>query len=105
MAALKTIQLSNAQIYIAVLWPSFLIAIIATGAFFSAFNPYDLTPFGITLSLTLVGVYTIGFFLFWMLATIASAASLYFIISNGLKLSQLDSQEQTIADNELPTDE
>ena len=31
---------------IAVLWPSFLVAIVATGLFFSAFDPVDLFPFG-----------------------------------------------------------
>jgi hypothetical protein len=109
MSDLKTIQWSNIQILIAILWPSFLMAIVTTGIFFSAFHPYDLIPFGITLSLTLVGIYTIGFFIFWGLAIIASAASLYFAITNGLKTRQISSQGQSIldkeSDNELPTDE
>ncbi|MFT5506561.1 MAG: hypothetical protein ACI845_003003 [Gammaproteobacteria bacterium] len=105
MDDLKTIQLSKAKILIAIIWPSFLKAILATGLFFAAFHPYDLIPFGVTLSLTLVGVYTIGFFLFWCLAIIASAASMYFAISNGSKISQISPRDQILSNNELPNDE
>ena len=38
-------KIPGIQKCIAVLWPSFLVAVVATGAFFSAFDPRDLYPF------------------------------------------------------------
>ncbi len=67
---------------IAVLWPSFLLAIAASGLFFSAFPPAELRPFGEELMISDLGIYTIGFFLFWMLTTAAGVGTLYFTISN-----------------------
>ena len=67
---------------IAVLWPSFLIAIVATGLFFSAFDPEFLFPFGSQFGISRLGIYTIGFFSFWILLILSAIATLYFAISN-----------------------
>ena len=67
---------------ISVLWPSFITAIIASGVFFSAFNPRDLIPFNIDIDVSPLAVYSIGFFLFWLLALVSSFGTLYFTISN-----------------------
>ena len=67
---------------IAVLWPSFLVAGAATGLFFSAFDPADLFPFGEDTGLSRLGVYTIGFFTFWLITAISGIGTLYFAITN-----------------------
>jgi hypothetical protein len=73
---------------IAVLWPSFLVAIAASGVFFSAFNPNDLVPFNLDIDISPLAAYSIGFFIFWMLAIVSSLGTLYFTISNCRFLSK-----------------
>jgi len=67
---------------IVVLWPSFLVAAVCTGLFFSAFDPEDLFPFGVDSDISRLGAYTIGFFVFWAIAAIAGIGTLYFTITN-----------------------
>ncbi|MCA3160692.1 MAG: hypothetical protein ING36_08130 [Burkholderiales bacterium] len=55
-----------------VLWPSFLMATVASGLFFSLFNPEDVYVFGFELTHSPMGVYTIGFLLFWALCAASS---------------------------------
>ncbi|HHZ88837.1 MAG TPA: hypothetical protein EYN73_02495 [Chromatiaceae bacterium] len=69
---------------IAVLWPSFVTAAIATGVFFSAFNPKELFPFDMDVELSEIGYYSIGFFLFWLLTAVSGFGTLYYAISNCL---------------------
>ena len=61
-------NIPRAQQVISVLWPSFLVAIVASGVFFSAFNPVDLIPFNLDIDISPLAAYSIGFFLFWILA-------------------------------------
>ncbi len=75
-------NIPRAQQVISVLWPSFLVAIVASGVFFSAFNPVDLIPFNLDIDVSPLAAYSIGFFLFWILAIISSYGTLYFTISN-----------------------
>ncbi|MCP4493593.1 MAG: hypothetical protein GY820_40765 [Gammaproteobacteria bacterium] len=65
-----------------ILWPSFMTAIIATGLFFSAFDPSELYPFNIDTEINILGAYTIGFFGFWVLSAVSSMTTLYFAITN-----------------------
>jgi len=67
---------------ISVLWPSFAVAIVATGLFFSAFHPRDLVPFDLDIEVSPIAAYSIGFFLFWVLGILSSYGTLYFTISN-----------------------
>ena len=67
-----TMEQSRAEIpviqrVIAVLWPSFITSGIATGLFFTAFDPFDLMMISGQAELSRMGVYSIGFFLFWLL--------------------------------------
>ena len=78
---------------IAVLWPSFLTAVIATGLFFSAFDPAELLPFNADLEISHMGIYTIGFFLFWLLTAVSGIGTLYFAITNCMRRDP-DSREQ-----------
>ena len=81
-------NIPRAQQIISVLWPSFLVAIVASGVFFSAFNPLDLIPFNLNIDISPLAAYSIGFFLFWILAIISSTGTLYFTISNCRVLSK-----------------
>lgn len=78
-------KVPGSQKCIAVLWPSFLTAIVATGLFFSAFHPDDLLPFNADPDISPLGIYTIGFFLFWLLTAISGVGTLYFAITNCLQ--------------------
>jgi hypothetical protein len=83
-------KIPRIQQVISVLWPSFLTAIVATGIFFSAFNPRDLIPFNLDIDISPLAAYSIGFFLFWILAAISSYGTLYFTISNSRFLNKQD---------------
>ena len=78
-------QVSKTQKCIAVLWPSFMVAIVATGLFFSAFDPDDLFPFGEETGISRLGVYSIGFLLFWLVSAISGIGTLYFAITNCMR--------------------
>lgn len=61
----------------AVLWPSFLAAIVATGVFFSQIDPDELRIISFPeLQISRMAGYTIGFFMFWGLAAFSSALTL-----------------------------
>ena len=91
MDSLSTDNIPLSQQAIAVLWPSFITAIIASGIFFSAFDPRDLIPYNLDIDISPLGAYTIGFLLFWLLAVLSSVGTLYFTVSNS---RVLDKQEQ-----------
>jgi hypothetical protein len=78
-------QVPRTQKCIAVLWPSFMVAIVATGLFFSAFDPEDLFPFGEQTEISRLGVYSIGFLLFWLVSAISGIGTLYFAITNCMR--------------------
>ncbi len=59
-----------------ILWPSFLVAAATSSVVFAMLDPLDMTFFGyvqISPQLTYAG----GFFLFWLMATLSSALSLF----------------------------
>lgn len=78
-------QVPKTQKCIAVLWPSFMVAVVATGLFFSAFEPDDLFPFGEETGVSDLGVYSIGFLLFWLVSAISGIGTLYFAITNCMR--------------------
>jgi len=78
-------QVPQLQKCIAVLWPSFLVAIVATGLFFSAFDPADLYPFGEQTGISRLGIYTIGFLVFWLVSAISGMGTLYFAVTNCMR--------------------
>jgi len=68
----------NAQRVIWILWPSFIVAGVATGVFFTLFDPRELELFGEQLGLSRLAVYSIGFFAFWLFAAASSALTCFF---------------------------
>lgn len=89
-------QISLAQVLIATLWPSFMVAIAATGLFFSAFNPKDMYPFDLDIEISTIGAYTIGFFVFWILGAISSGLTVYYTVTNCKAAALLESSRQKI---------
>lgn len=72
-------DLPTVQRVAAVLWPSFLTAGVATIVFFTAFDPQELAAVrGIEQTVSRLGAYTIGFFLFWVLTASSCALTCYF---------------------------
>lgn len=69
-----------------VLWPSFLTAIVASGAFFSMIDPHELVLAGISLASSREGAYTLSFFVFWVL--FAMSSGLTWLLSNGIDSSR-----------------
>ncbi|RJF96113.1 hypothetical protein [Noviherbaspirillum saxi] len=65
------------RLIMVVLWPSFLVAIIAEGFFFSLFDPHDLALVGTHIDVPPLAVYTIGFFCFWAFCSLASMLTCY----------------------------
>lgn len=55
-----------------VLWPSFLMACVATGFFFSLVDPMELIILDGRLKVHILGAYTLGFFCFWLLGVLSS---------------------------------
>lgn len=71
-------QIPTIQRIVAILWPSFLTAGVATALFFTAFDPNDLTALLGFSEVSRTGVYTIGFFLFWFLTSFSCLLTCYF---------------------------
>lgn len=59
------------------LWPSFLVAGLGTGLFFSSFDPHDLRWFGGEAGLSRMAAYTLGFFFFWAMCSLAALLALW----------------------------
>jgi len=59
-----------------ILWPSFLVAVPASGIYFSLFDPVDLDILGVHVNANRIAAYTMGFFAFWMLGAISSVMTL-----------------------------
>jgi hypothetical protein len=71
-------SIPRTQQVIAVLWPSFITAGIATVIFFTAFDPAEILGEGLSPEVTRLGAYSVGFFLFWALTASTSLLTCYF---------------------------
>jgi hypothetical protein len=60
------------QKWMCILWPSFLIAGIGEGLFFSLVNPQELFFLGEAVHLSPLATYSIGFLAFWALCSASS---------------------------------
>ena len=72
-------SLPRVQRIAAILWPSFLLSIAATGVFFSVFDPYELFSCQGEPPLSRISAYSVGFFLFWLLTAGSSLLTVYFL--------------------------
>lgn len=65
------------QKWMVTLWPSFLMAGIAEGIFFSLVNPQEMYFLGRVVEFSPMATYTIGFFAFWLLCASSSFLTCY----------------------------
>jgi hypothetical protein len=56
-----------------IVWPAFLVAGLTEMLVFAMVDPQDLHWFGRSLAMSREAVYTLAFFVFWILALISSA--------------------------------
>jgi hypothetical protein len=73
------------RLFIWIMWPSFLVSILAEGLLFSVVHPSELLFFGHHPNISDEGIYTIGFFIIWMFCSFSSALTAYILpgISEG----------------------
>lgn len=71
-------EVPRIQQVIAVMWPSFLTAGIATILFFTAFDPEIILPASGYHEVSRTAGYSIGFFCFWLLTASSCALTCYF---------------------------
>ncbi|MCL4746410.1 MAG: hypothetical protein KJZ83_13495 [Burkholderiaceae bacterium] len=64
-----------------VLWPAFLMAIVAVGVLFSLVDPHDMHAVVSYLGDSSEGAYTVGFLVFWVLFTASSG--LTYLLAHG----------------------
>jgi len=62
-----------------VLWPSFITAGVANSFFFTFFDPADLLYAGGYPPMSNIAVYSIGFFMFWLLTSSSCFMTSYFL--------------------------
>jgi H+/Cl- antiporter ClcA len=67
----------------AVLWPSFMVAIVAEGFFFSLFDPHHLLIAGSLMEVSPLAAYTVGFFCFWGFCGLASMLTYWLVKAPG----------------------
>ena len=70
-----------AQIIMAAVWPSFIVALAAEFVFFALVDPAELPVLGLQPPLSRPAVYSFGFFAFWALGALSSALTLFFATS------------------------
>ncbi len=75
---MTTKDIPKIQKVVAVFWPSFLTAGLATILFFTAFDPQLLMQVSGYGHVSRIGGYTVGFFLFWILTATTCALTCYF---------------------------
>ena len=56
-----------------IVWPSFLMAGVLEILVFAMVDPQDLHRFGQTVQLSRQGIYTVAFFVFWLVTMLSSA--------------------------------
>ena len=75
---MTTKDIPKTQKIVAVFWPSFLTAGLATILFFAAFDPQLLMQVSGYGHISRMGGYTVGFFLFWALTASTCTLTCYF---------------------------
>ena len=73
--------------FIWIFWPSFIVAGIAEGIFFTLFDPMDMSAFGESLTWSRTAIYSVGFFAFWAI-TAASSALTCFLQKSPAEINQ-----------------
>jgi len=56
-----------------ILWPSFIVGGVAEAVFFTLIDPQELYLLGEPVHWSPIAVYSVGFFMFWLVAAASSA--------------------------------
>lgn len=72
-----------------ILWPSFIVGGVAEAVFFTLIDPQELYLLGEPVHWSPTAVYSVGFFLFWLVAA-ASSASTCFLQRSATDVNQQD---------------
>lgn len=76
---METTPIPAIQRITSILWPSFLVAGLATILIFTAFDPVETLANAGWGEHSRLGAYTIGFFSLWLITAVSSAISCHFI--------------------------
>jgi len=68
----------HARRIINIFWPAFIVAGAMDVAFFTLFDPLELSWFGRPSDASRLAAYSIGFFCFWAMAATSSALTCFF---------------------------
>ena len=79
-------------------WPAFLVAGLFEMLVFGLVDPQDLEWFGHTLALSRQGVYTLAFFVFWMLTMVSSG------LTTLLSMSPFETNRCPVEPHQRPKD-
>ena len=82
------------RLFIWIMWPSFLVSILAEGLLFSIVHPAEILFFGHHPNISDEGIYTIGFFIIWIFCSFSSALTAY--ILPGIHTDAKDSDKSLI---------
>jgi hypothetical protein len=64
---------------LSILWPSFLVAGVAEGVFFTLIDPRELYLFGEPVHFSSIATYSIGFLCFWSVCIASSWITCYLL--------------------------
>ncbi len=67
------------QYILAILWPSFLVAGVGEGVFFTLIDPRELYLLGEPVHFSSIATYSIGFLCFWALCAASSLITCYLL--------------------------
>lgn len=79
-------------------WPAFLVAAVLEVIVFAFVDPQDLHWLGAPLELSRLGVYTLAFFFFWVMAVVSSA------LTTLLSMSPFEVNRCPVPQQERPED-
>lgn len=71
------------RVMMQVLWPAFLMAIVAVGVLFSMVDPRELAIVGAYLADSRGAAYTLGFLVFW--ALFACSSGITYLLGHGMR--------------------
>jgi len=69
------------QKILSILWPSFLVAGVAEGLFFTLIDPQELYLLGEPVNFSRMATYSVGFLCFWAICAASSLATWYLLRS------------------------
>jgi hypothetical protein len=73
-----------------ILWPSFIAAGIGVGIIFSLIDPMELVVLGDHVHASRTTIYSLGFFVLWAIAAMASAMSCFLAVGGEAKNQQIE---------------